>query len=75
MEEEDFERVPFVQVPEQMIRASAELLKDDANNAFLKILEAAAEFKKAGMTPVYLYDTSTMNVSLVTLETFGRKLH
>ena len=75
MEEEDLERIPIIQIPEQMIRASAEILKHDVNNNFNKILEASQKFKDAGMTPVYLYDTNTMNISLVVLETFGKKLH
>jgi hypothetical protein len=73
--DEDLERIPVIQIPEQMIRASAEMVKDDANNAFKAILEASSKFKEAGMTPIYLYDTNNMNISLVVLETFGKKLH
>ena len=72
MEEEYFER-PIIQITEQMIRASAAAA--EANNAFEKILEAGGKFKEAGMTPIYLYDMSTMNINLVVLETFGKKLH
>jgi len=76
MEEEELEgRVPVVQIPEHMIRASAEILKHDPNNTFQQILTASDQFKNAGMTPIYLYDMSTMNINLVVLETFGKKLH
>jgi len=69
------EDIPVIQIPEQMIRAAEVLRSDDANNVFSKILEASRQFKEAGMTPVYLYDMTTMNISLVVLETFGKRLH
>ena len=75
MEEEETLGVPIVQVSEYMIKASAEILKDDANNAFKQILEASDKFKEAGLTPIYLYDTQNMHISLIVLETFGKKLH
>jgi hypothetical protein len=85
MEEEDFlddEDVDLppcsiIQIPEKIIEQSAIDLatNEDENNIFLKILQAGAEYKAAGMTPIYLYDISTMHIKLITAETFGRKLH
>jgi hypothetical protein len=75
MEEEELGVPPVLQIPEHMIRASAEILKGDPNNNFKQILDASAKFKEAGMTPVYLYDTQKMHISLIALETYGKKLH
>lgn len=75
--EEELEPIPIVQIPEYMIRAGAdEIMKQgEANNVFTRILSMSQQFKEAGMTPIYLYDMSSMNISLVVLETFGKKLH
>lgn len=73
MEEEYLEK-PIIQIPEQIIRASADSIIE-GYNPFTKILEAGGKFKEAGMTPIYLYDLQTMNISLITLETWGKLLH
>jgi len=77
MEEEMDVQSPVVQLSEQFVRQSAEEVKrqfgDIENNIFAKMLEASQEFKNAGMTPIYLYDLSKMQMSLITLETCDRK--
>lgn len=65
----------IVQVSEQMIRESAEVLKGDANNVFMRILSDGNKFKEAGLTPVYMYNKDTAYISLFALETFNKKLH
>jgi hypothetical protein len=67
---------PIVQIPEAFIIESASILeKEDANNVFIQILNASNEFKKAGMTPIFLLDRTTMNIRLATYETYGKLLH
>jgi hypothetical protein len=67
--------ISVVQVSEQMIIDSAELLRGDANNIFKRILEDGNKFKEAGLTPVYMYNQDTAYISLFALETFNKKLH
>ena len=75
---EDFEEEApaIVQVPESFIMQSATVLeKQNSNNIFIQILQASDEFKKAGMTPIYLLDKSNMSIRLITAETYGKALH
>jgi hypothetical protein len=67
---------PIIQIPEAFIIESASILeKEDANNVFIQILNASNEYKKAGMTPIFLLDRSNMNIRLIAAETFGKYLH
>lgn len=77
MEEELEEQMPtLIQVPEEFIKSSAEVLsRVEPNNVFHQILAASVQFREAGMTPIFLYDFVNKNVQLVTMETYGRKLH
>lgn len=65
----------LVEIPENIVMASASFMEDEPDNNFKKILEAASEYKKADMTPVYILDKDTMNIYVVALETFGKKLN
>jgi hypothetical protein len=65
----------LVEIPENIVMASASFMEDEPDNNFKKILEAANEYKKADMTPVYILDKDTMNIYVVALETFGKKLN
>lgn len=69
------EITPLLVVPEQWIQLSAQHEANNPNNGFAKILEISQEYKNAGMTPVYLYDINREILSLVTQETFGKRLH
>ncbi len=75
--DEEMDVPPVVQLPEHFIRQSAEEVRqkfgDIENNIFQKMLEASQQFKDAGMTPIYLYDMSKMQMQLITLETMDRK--
>ena len=75
MEEEE-ERITAIQVPEEFIRNSAKLYSEkEPNNILVQFLSASEQYKEAGMTPVFLYNFVDKNISLITLETYGKKLH
>ena len=76
--EKDFEEEvsTIVQLPESFIMNSALYLeKQNSNNIFSQILQASDQFKKAGMTPIYLLDKSNMSIRLITLEQWGQTIH
>jgi len=65
----------YLQIPEQIVRDGAESCADDPDNGFLRVLKAGAEFKEAGMTPVYLLDQEYQDLVVVAAETFKKKLN
>jgi hypothetical protein len=65
----------YIQIPESVVRESAEACKDDDRNSFLKILKAADEFRAAEMTPIFLLDQIFKDLVVVALETYQKKLH
>ena len=78
LEEEilDDEIQTIIKIPESfIIQYATALEKENANNIFSQILNISNEFKKAGMTPIYLFDKSKMHFRLITAETYGKYLH
>jgi hypothetical protein len=64
-------------IPEKIMRLSAQTAEElgESNNSFNHMLSISQQFKNAGMTPMFLLDTDTMDVICVTQETFGKKLN
>ena len=64
-------------IPEHIMEASAETAIEmgESDNSFSRMLLAAQEFKKAGMTPMFLLDINNMDVVCIAKETWGKKLH
>lgn len=64
----------IIQIPESFIIQSA-FNQKETNNIFSQILSASDEYKKAGMTPIYLLNQSTMAIRLVTIEQLNSTIH
>lgn len=64
-------------IPERIMKLSAQTATEmgESDNSFNRMLTASKQFKSAGMTPMFLLDTTTMDVICVARETFGKKLH
>jgi hypothetical protein len=67
----------FKEVPEYIIKESAVLAADSEseNNTFIRLLEAAEKYKEAKLTPVYILNTTTMEIAVVAKEMLNKKLH
>ena len=67
----------FKVVPERIIQDSAfvALKEGEEDNSFMRLLEAAQDFRKADLTPVYVLDIHTMDVFVVAKETYKKRLH
>lgn len=61
----------------RIYRIISEEMIEHANteNDFTKLLEDVQTFRKAELTPLILLNLLTMELFVVALETFGRKLH
>lgn len=66
---------PIFIVPESVVKEAAEACKDDANNSFLKVLNAGKEFKAAGLTPIYVLDENYKDLVVIAKELYRKKLH
>ena len=64
-------------IPESVMKLSAQTATEmgESDNSFNRMLAASEKFKDAGMTPMFLLDTITMDVLCVAKETFGKKLN
>ena len=62
-------------VSQEMVEWCAEQCADDEQNSFKRLLEAAAEFKSAGMTPVFLCSETLRDLYVTTAERLKKKLH
>lgn len=65
----------YLVVPESKVQEAADELLDDPTNSFARLLKAGAEFKEAGLTPIYLLEKDVMDLYVIAKETFGKKLH
>ena len=63
----------YVLIPEEIVKQAAHDCKEDKNNGFLKVLKAGEEFKKAGLTPMYILDQHFMDLAVVSKETMNKK--
>jgi hypothetical protein len=61
-------------VPEEIIEYCASHLEGEENN-FEKFLEVAAEFREAGLTPVFLCSDTLKDLFITTKEKLQKKLH
>lgn len=64
-----------IMLPESMIIEAAASCRDDPENGFQKCLEAAEDFRKAGLTPLYILDPYYMDLVVVAKETFRKPLN
>jgi hypothetical protein len=62
-------------VPEEMIIACASKFPPDQENSFKTLLNSAHEFKLAGLTPVYLCNSSFKTMIATTQEKLNKELH
>lgn len=67
----------FKVIPEHIVKESAFMAHEfeGANNSFMRLLQAAEEFRQANLTPVFLVDTLNMDVKVIAKETYNKKLH
>ena len=68
----------FSIIPEHIIVESArDLAKADGhiNNSFTKYLEIASVYKKAGCTPVYIFDVEKKDIHVVNASSWGTYIH
>jgi hypothetical protein len=65
----------YVVIPEEVVKQAANDCRDNEQNGFLKVLIAGNEYKKAGLTPIYILDQNFMDLVVVAKETFQKKLH
>lgn len=61
-------------IPENIIREASEFMKDPNNN-FARILVIGEAYKKAGLTPIYLFNETDGTIHVRIEETFGKKLN
>lgn len=65
----------LVTVPENIIVSAAEIMKDEPDNNFERILGWAKGFRDAGCHPVFILDRSNMDIFVCCEETLGKRLH
>ena len=64
-------------VPEDIVQYCADACTDDKENSFRRILDAANEFRNAGLTPVYLCSYTLQDLFVTTRQQirFESKFH
>lgn len=62
-------------IPEEMIVYCANQFRADEENTFSKFLDIAHEFRKAGLTPVFLSTEKLEDLMITTQEKLQKKLH
>jgi len=63
-------------VPEKMIFDAAVMFQEeDPNNSFVRLLNAANEFRDAGLTPMFLSDINMHNLMVTTEEKLQKNYH
>lgn len=68
----------FQFIPEKAIAEAAELVayeEGDNDNNFNRLLLEAQLYRKAALTPVYLYDNKTGQIGVTTLQSIYKKYH
>lgn len=61
-------------VPEEIVQYCADYLKGE-ENTFEKFLEVAAEFRAAGLTPVFLCSETLQDLFITTKEKLQKNYH
>lgn len=64
----------FEVIPENRIRAAAELMAD-TDNSFQTLLKYGDEFKAADLTPIYIINNTTSDVYVTTVERMQKDFH
>ena len=63
-------------IPEQSIKDAAKTERYlNPNNTFDRLLKVAREFRRADLTPIFLYDEDEMNLYVTTKEKMQNKFH
>jgi len=62
-------------VSEEIIEYCAKQIQDDPENNFSKFLEVAKEYRKAGLTPIFLCSETLKDLIVTTEERLRKKLH
>lgn len=62
-------------IPEEMIVYCAKQFAPDEENTFSKFLDIAQEFRRAGLTPVFLSTEKLEDLMITTQEKLQKKLH
>ncbi len=65
----------FIEVPEKIVKEAWAALGHEEDSGFKTVLEAAAVYRSAKMTPVIIYNPDKGDIYCVAKETFGKKLH
>ena len=65
----------YIVISEHVVQEAADAIADDEENNFLKILKAGSEFRKAGLTPIYVLDPNFKDLVVIAKEIYGKKLH
>lgn len=65
----------YIVIPEHVVQEAADAIPDDEDNSFLRVLRAGSEFRKAGLTPVYVLDPNYKDLVVIAQEIYGKKLH
>jgi hypothetical protein len=65
----------FIEVPESIVVDAWNAVDNDEQSGFKIVLDAAAKYKSANMTPVFIFDSVGGDIYCVAKETFGKKLH
>ena len=61
-------------VPEDIVQYCADACSDVEDNSFRRILDAANEFRDAGLTPIYLCSYTLQDLFVTTQEKLQKKL-
>ena len=62
-------------VSEDMVEWCAKQCADDEDNTFSRFLAVAAEFREAGLTPIFLCSETLRDMYVTTRERLQKKLH
>jgi hypothetical protein len=64
----------LIVVPEHAVKSAA-MFVGTTDSSFAKVLDKVSIYRKAEMTPIILMDPVDLNVYVVALETYNKKLH
>lgn len=62
-------------IPEEMIVYCANQFAPEEDNTFRRFLDVAKEFRRAGLTPVFLSTEKLEDLMITTQEKLQKKLH
>lgn len=65
----------LIEVPEKIIMEAWDAIGNEEDSGFKIVLDAAAVYKSANMTPFFIFDSYNGDVYCYAKETFGKKLN